>query len=566
MRSSQTLLATVKETPADAELISHQLMFRAGLIRKLGSGLYTWLPTGLRVLRKVEQIVRKEMDPIAQEILMPAIQPASLWEETGRWNTFGPQLLSMTDRNNRAYCFGPTHEEVITDLMRKELKSYKQLPCCFYQIQTKFRDEIRPRFGVMRAREFTMKDAYSFHIDKISLQNTYDAMYEAYSRIFKKLGLTFRAVLADTGAIGGSDSHEFHVLADSGEDIIVYSTEGDYAANLEKAQSGPLPIEKPNQFEDKQIIEISNLTQASNEAPVLGLPASRLLKTILVRGTTAPVVAIILRSDHDLNLIKLSQLEEIASPLEIITENEILNLTGTSINQLGPLDLNLPILGDFAIEAMFNFACGANKINHYFKGLNWHRDLPLPKLVDIRNVVAGDPSPDGKGKLAMCRGIEVGHIFQLGDKYSQAMGARVLNDESSEQSVQMGCYGIGISRIVAAAIEQNHDERGIIWPDEIAPYDIVIIPMQYYRSEIVKSATDALYNALINAGKSVLLDDRNERPGVLFADCDLIGVPHRIVVGERSLKMNQIEYKHRRHQEATLVENNVEALLNFLNT
>ncbi|MFO1258624.1 MAG: proline--tRNA ligase [Gammaproteobacteria bacterium] len=555
MRTSQCLMATQKETPADAELISHQLMYRAGLIRKLGAGLYTWLPLGLRVLNRVSQVVREEMNQInGQEILMPAIQPATLWQETGRWETFGPQLLSMKDRNDREYCFGPTHEEVVTDLMRKELKSYKQLPLTVYQVQTKFRDEIRPRFGVMRAREFIMKDAYSFHLSTDCLQKTYDDMYRAYSNIFTRLGLKFRAVLADTGAIGGNNSHEFHVLADSGEDALVYCPTSDYAANLEKAESAPLSYEKPSSQASLELTATPGIKTIQAQAEFMKLEPKQILKTLLVKGTDAPVVALLLRGDHELNEVKAAKLNGIASPLQLASDQEIQAAVNCPPGFIGPIELNVPIFGDYAIEHMYNFSCGANQKDKHYIGVNWGRDVTLPTLVDLRNVQAGDPSPDGKGSLEICRGIEVGHIFQLGNKYSEAMKATVLTESGAPQVLEMGCYGIGISRIVAAAIEQNHDERGIIWPDALAPYQVVIIPMGYDRSPEVKRVTDEIYQKLLDMGVEVLLDDRNERPGVLFADMDLIGIPHRIVVGERGLKEGKLEYKHRRAPEATMME------------
>jgi prolyl-tRNA synthetase len=556
MRTSQCLMATLKETPSDAELISHQLMYRAGLIRKLGSGLYTWLPLGLRVLNRVGQIVREEMNNInAQEILMPAIQPASLWQETGRWETFGPQLLSMKDRHEREYCFGPTHEEVITDLVRKELKSYKQLPLTVYQVQTKFRDEIRPRFGVMRAREFIMKDAYSFHISTESLQETYDDMYQAYSKIFTRLGLTFRAVLADTGAIGGNNSHEFHVLADSGEDAIAFCPESDYAANLEKAESGPLPFEQPKSLNDLKLTETPGIKTIKAQSEFMKLKPEQILKTLLVKGKVVPVVALLLRGDHELNEVKAAKLGIVASPFQMASESDINAAVNCPPGFLGPIDLSIPVIGDLAIEHMSNFCCGANQIDKHYIGVNWGRDTALPTLADLRNIQAGDPSPDGKGHLEICRGIEVGHIFQLGNKYSEAMKATVLTETGAPQVLEMGCYGIGISRIVAAAIEQNHDERGIIWPDALAPYQVVIVPMGYDRSDDVKQATDQLYQQCKDAGIDVLLEDRKERPGVLFADMDLIGIPHRIVIGDRGLKEGKIEYKHRRDESATLIDN-----------
>ncbi len=548
MRTSQLLLATLKETPADAELVSHQLMLRAGMIRKLSAGLYSWLPLGMRVLQKVTNVVRQEMNRVgAQEVLMPAMQPAELWQETGRWDQFGPQLLTMKDRHGRDYCYGPTHEEVITDLMRYELRSYKQLPASFYQIQTKFRDEIRPRFGVMRAREFIMKDAYSFHIDKASLQETYDAMYGAYSQIFSRLGLTFRAVLADTGAIGGSQSHEFHVLADSGEDAIVYAPQSDYAANMELATSLLPEIKRQPAKETLSLKETPNIRSVSDQAAFMGLQVSQILKTLLVKGTDEPVVALLLRGDHELNPIKAEKLPQVASPLTLVDEATLLATVNCQPGFVGPKDLTIPVIADHHVLNMSDFSCGANQNDKHFVGVNWERDLPLPTIIaDLRKVAAGDPSPDGKGTLEIMRGIEVGHIFQLGNKYSTAMKATVLNDQGKQSIMEMGCYGIGVSRIVAAAIEQNHDDQGIIWPDIMAPFHIAIIPMQYDKSQRVRDAVTALYNDLVAAGFEVLLDDRNERPGVMFANCELIGIPHRLVVGERGLDAGTVEYKNRR--------------------
>lgn len=547
MRTSQLLLATLKETPADAELTSHKLMMRAGMIRKLAAGLYTWLPLGLRVLQKVSQVTREEMNKVgAQEILMPAVQPAELWQETGRWTQFGPQLLCMKDRHERDYCFGPTHEEVITDLARHELRSYKQLPICFYQIQMKFRDEIRPRFGVMRAREFLMKDAYSFHQDQASLQETYDQMYVAYSNIFTRLGLEFRAVLADTGAIGGSQSHEFHVLADSGEDAIAYCAESGYAANVEMAVSQiPAPhFEKPTQ--NLSLTETPGIRTVAEQAAFMGLKPQNILKTLLVKGTETPVVALLLRGDHELNPIKAEKLAEVASPLTLVDEKTVLEVAGCKPGFVGPMNLNIPMIADHFALTLSDFSCGANQDDKHYLGVNWERDLPLAKAADLRKVVEGDISPDGKGILRLCRGIEVGHIFQLGSKYSQAMNATVLNEQGRQQTMEMGCYGIGVSRIVAAAIEQNHDDHGIIWPDIMAPFQISLIPMQYYKSQKIRDEAAKLYQKLQQAGFEVLLDDRDERPGMMFADSELIGIPHRLVLSEKGLDAGTIEYKNRR--------------------
>ncbi|ASQ46726.1 proline--tRNA ligase [Legionella clemsonensis] len=554
MRTSQWLLATLKETPNDAEIVSHQLMLRAGMIRKLGSGLYTWLPLGLKVLRKVEQIVREEMNrTYAMEVLMPAVQPAELWQETGRWDTFGGQLLTMQDSNGRDYCFGPTHEEVITDLMRNELQSYKQLPANFYQIQTKFRDEIRPRFGVMRAREFIMKDAYSFHLSQESLQETYDAMYQAYCRIFDRLGLRYRAVEADTGAIGGSASHEFQVLADSGEDIIFYSDESNYAANVEQATSllpekaNSLPAETltlVNTPGQKTIIEVANFLKVN--------PADT-IKTLIVAGEEHPLVALVLRGNDELNEVKAAKHPLVKSPLQFVDDQIIVQKLKAPVGSLGPIGLDIPVIVDHHALAMISFVCGANEADKHYLHAAWGRDATYQDAYDLRNVKEGDPSPDGKGKLHACRGIEVGHVFQLGNKYAKAMNAAVINEQGQLQTMIMGCYGLGITRVVAAAIEQHHDEKGIIWPQRIAPFELVIIPINGHRSALVKETAESLYQQFSKQGIDVLLDDRNERPGVLFADSDLIGIPHRLVISERNLEQNVVEYKARQSDEAELV-------------
>lgn len=550
MRCSQLYLPTLKETPADAEIASHRLMLRAGMIRKLASGIYTWLPLGLRVLRKVEAVVRREMNHIgAQEILMPNLQPAELWQESARWQAYGPELLRIQDRHGRFFCFGPTHEEVITSLLRNEVRSYKQLPLIFYQIQTKFRDEIRPRFGVMRAREFLMKDAYSFHQDKHSLTKTYQAMHEAYTRILTSLGLKFRAVLADTGNIGGSQSQEFQVLADTGEDKIFYSDSSDYAANAELATSlvvldkPPLPsatlqkVETPGQ---KTITEVSNY---------LSITPKDCIKLLIVKGTAHPLVGLILRGDHTLNFTKLAKLPEVLHPLVFAEETEIEQLTGiVAPGYLGPLGLNIPLIVDESAAIMADFVCGANEKDYHFKNFNWQRDCLLPKVADLREVVEGDLSPDGKGHLKMDRGIEVGHIFQLGNKYSIAMQACTTIEDGTSKPLEMGCYGIGVSRIVGAAIEQNHDDRGIVWPINMAPFHVSIIPIGYHRSEAVKKYADLLYKKLCELHIEVLLDDRNERPGALFADMDLIGIPHRLVIKETELQNGVIKYKNRKEE------------------
>ncbi len=555
MRVSRFLLATVKETPADAEVISHQLMLRAGMIRKLASGLYTWLPLGLRVLRKVEAIVREEMDRAgAQEVLMPAIQPAELWQESGRWDQFGPEMLRITDRHNREFCFGPTHEEIITDLIRNELRSYKQLPANFYQIQTKFRDERRPRFGVMRAREFLMKDAYSFHLDEASLKQTYQVMHETYTRIFTRLGLDFRPVLADTGAIGGSGSHEFHVLADSGEDAIAFSTESDYAANIEKAESLPPQGQRPAPSQALATVDTPNQHSIDEVSSFLKVPASQTVKTLVVHGANADgemegVVALVLRGDHELNEIKAEKLPQVLSPLSFASDEEIRAAVGCNPGSIGPLGIGIHVIVDRDAAQLADFVCGANEDGKHLTGVNWGRDLPEPHVADIRNVVEGDRSPDGKGVLTIKRGIEVGHIFQLGDKYSEAMKATVLDENGKAVVMTMGCYGIGVSRVVASAIEQNHDDKGIIWPDAIAPFQIALLPMNMQKSAEVRETAESLYAELTNAGYEVLFDDRGERPGVMFADMELIGIPHRVVVGERGLKSGTVEYKGRRDTE-----------------
>ena len=556
MRASQYLIATLKETPADAEVISHQLMLRAGMIRKLAAGLYSWLPLGLRVLRRVERIVREEMDRAgAQEVLMPAVQPAELWEESGRWEQFGPEMLRLNDRHQRSFCFGPTHEEVITDLIRRELRSYRQLPANFYQIQTKFRDEVRPRFGVMRAREFLMKDAYSFHLDETSLQQTYQVMHATYSRIFERLGLDFRAVEADTGAIGGSASHEFHVLADSGEDAIAFATGSSYAANVELAPalppstSAPPPTEALREQATPRAHTIADLVAQFQH------PAERIIKTLLVHaaadsGSSSGLVALLLRGDHELNPLKAERLPQVAQPLQLADEAAIRAAIGAGPGSLGPVGLTLPCIADHAVMAMSDFCCGANRDGYHLFGVNWARDLPPPITADLRNVVDGDPSPDGCGTLEIRRGIEVGHIFQLGRKYSAAMNATVQDEQGQSQVLTMGCYGIGVSRLVAAAIEQNHDQHGIIWPASIAPFDVVLCPIGANRSVEVGNAAEALYQQLQQAGFSVLFDDRGERPGVMFADMELMGIPHRLVISARGIEAGMVEYKGRRDSES----------------
>lgn len=554
MRTTQLLLTTLKETPADAEVISHQLMLRAGMIRKIASGLYTWMPIGLKVLRKIEAIVRTEMNHSgAQEVLMPVVQPAELWQESGRWEQYGPELLRINDRHNRPFCLGPTHEEVITDLVRNDIQSYKQLPVNLYQIQTKFRDEIRPRFGVMRAREFTMKDAYSFHTGEACLEKTYQIMYDTYQRIFSTLGLDFRAVDADTGSIGGNTSHEFHVLAESGEDAIAFSDGSHYAANVELAEAlNPnTKLAPPTSSIEK--IATPNTKSIEDVASFLKINKQHIAKTILVKAnpevTDAPLIALILRGDHQLNEVKAEKLNIIAMPLTLATDAEIQSTVGCLPGSLGPAGLTIPVIADRAASVLSDFVSGANEDGFHLTGVNWHRDANFQEIADIRAVVAGDPSPDGKGQLDIKRGIEVGHIFQLGKKYSDALNATVLDENGKSQTVYMGCYGIGVSRVMAAAIEQNHDDKGIIWPDSIAPFSIVIVPMNMHKSDLVRTAAEKLYQDLQAANIDVLMDDRNERPGVKFADMELIGIPHRIVIGEKSLERGVLEYRSRRNSE-----------------
>ncbi|MBH2875413.1 proline--tRNA ligase [Serratia marcescens] len=558
MRTSQYLLSTLKETPADAEVISHQLMLRAGMIRKLASGLYTWLPTGLRVLKKVENIVREEMNNAnAIEVSMPVVQPADLWQESGRWEQYGPELLRFVDRGDRPFVLGPTHEEVITDLIRNEISAYKQLPLNFFQIQTKFRDEVRPRFGVMRSREFLMKDAYSFHTSQESLQETYDAMYEAYSKIFSRMGLDFRPVQADTGSIGGSASHEFQVLADSGEDDIVFSTGSDFAANIELAEAVAPAAPRAAAGEALRLVDTPNAKTIVELVEQFQLPVEKTVKTLMVRATEESghkLVALLVRGDHELNEIKAEKLAQVAAPLTFATEEEIRAIVGAGPGSLGPVNLPMPVVADRSVAAMSDFGAGANVDGKHYFGINWERDLPLPQVADIRNVVEGDASPDGQGTLLIKRGIEVGHIFQLGTKYSEAMKATVQGEDGRNQVLTMGCYGIGVTRVVAAAIEQNHDERGIIWPDAIAPFQVAILPMNMHKSFRVQALAEELYNTLRSHGIDVILDDRKERPGVMFADMELIGVPHSIVIGDRNLDNEEIEYKNRRVGEKQMIK------------
>ncbi|WP_396586628.1 proline--tRNA ligase [Bermanella sp. R86510] len=567
MRASQYLVATLKESPSDAVVVSHQLMLRAGMIRKLASGLYTWLPMGLKTLRKVEKVVREEMDAAgAQEVLMPAVQPAELWEESGRWYEYGGELLRLKDRHNRDFCVGPTHEEVITDLARNELSSYKQLPTNFYQIQTKFRDETRPRFGVMRAREFLMKDAYSFHINQASLQETYERMHQAYTNIFTRLGLDFRPVAADTGSIGGAVSHEFHVLAQSGEDDIAFSNGSNYAANVELAEAVAPAIERPAPQLELSTVDTPSQHTIEEVAQFLNVPAKQIIKTLIVQGELAeeqekagekaPLVALIIRGDHDLNELKAEKLPGVASPLTFASEDDIVKAVGCKPGSIGPCKLALETIVDRSAAVLADFVCGANEDGKHLSGANWERDARIDRVEDLRNVVEGDQSPDGKGTLEIKRGIEVGHIFQLGSKYSEALNAKVLDENGKEQTMMMGCYGIGVSRVVAAAIEQNHDERGIIWPEAIAPFTVSIVQIDGHKSEEVVKESEALYNALTELGVDVFLDDRDKKtsPGVKFADSELIGIPHRVVISSRGLKNGTVEYKHRRDTKDDAIE------------
>jgi prolyl-tRNA synthetase len=550
MRFSEFGLTTLKEVPAEAEIVSHQLMLRAGLIRRLASGLFTWMPIGVRVLRKVEAIVREEMNRAgALELLMPSVQPAELWQETGRWDQYGPLLLRMSDRHQREFCYGPTHEEVITDVARRELRSYKQLPVNFYQVQTKFRDEIRPRFGVMRSREFIMKDAYSFDIDEAGLEASYQKMHAAYTAIFTRLGLNFRVVWADSGEIGGNKSQEFHVIADSGEDAIAYSDEDEYASNIETAATLPSTVDRTAASASLEKIPTPGIRSIDDLCKLLNVRAAETVKTLIVEGDDGPV-ALVIRGDHELNAVKAQKLDGVASPLAMADAESIKKATGSEPGSLGPVNIKLPLFFDHAVAAMTDFSCGANAVEQHFTGVNFGRDLPEPETVDIRNVVAGDPVPGGTGSIKIARGIEVGHIFQLGTKYSSAMGATVQDQDGKDREMPMGCYGIGITRIVGAAIEQNHDDNGIIWPEPLAPFDVVLVPINLQRSEICREATEALYAELQDLGLDVLYDDRDVRPGVKFADAELIGIPHRIVISERGLAEGELEYRHRRDEEA----------------
>lgn len=560
MRTTQFLLATQKETPADAVVISHQLMLRAGLIRKSASGLYSWLPLGLKVLRKVENIIREEMDKSgAQEVLMPVVQPSELWVESGRWEQFGPELTRFKDRHQNEFCLGPTHEEIITDLVRNEINSYKQLPANFYQIQTKFRDEVRPRFGVMRSREFIMKDAYSFHLDEDSLKQTYEVMYNTYTNIFNRIGLDFRAVLADTGSIGGTGSHEFHVLAESGEDDIVFSNESDYAANIEMAQANaPANTSTPSGAAPEKV-STPNCKTIEEVCSALKLTAEQTVKTLIVLGEEdeqkqTPLIALVLRGDHELNEIKAAKLPGVASPLCFASAERIKEELGAEVGSLGPIDLPIKVIADLSAAACVDFACGANETGYHCINSNWQGNARFDEAADIRNIQRGDASPDGNGTVEIKRGIEVGHIFQLGGKYSEAMKAKVLDESGKEKTLIMGCYGIGVTRVVAAAIEQNYDDAGIIWPQAIAPFDIALVPINMHKSSAVAEACEKLYSTLTAAGYDVLfMDEPKARLGVMLADAELIGIPHRLVVGDRGLEANSVEYKGRRDSESTQV-------------
>lgn len=577
MRASQLLIATLKESPSDAVVISHQLMLRAGMIRKLASGLYTWLPLGLRTLRKVEKIVREEMDNAgAQEILMPAVQPAELWEETGRWFQYGGELLRVKDRHNRDFCIGPTHEEVVTDLARNELNSYRQLPITFYQVQTKFRDETRPRFGVMRSREFIMKDAYSFHENEESLNETYFKMHQAYTNVFNRIGLNFRPVNADTGSIGGAVSHEFHVLADSGEDDICFSNGSDYAANIELAEALAPTEPRPAALQDLAKVATPSQHTIDEVSAFLTIDKTQIIKTLIVEGELnedeikagkkPKLIALILRGDHDLNEIKAEKLDGVANPLTFASEEAIVSALGCKPGSIGPCGVSIDVIVDRSAAVLADFTCGANEDGSHFTGVNWERDAQITRIEDIRNLVQGDASPDGQGTIEIKRGIEVGHIFQLGTKYSQALNASVLDQNGKDKIMTMGCYGIGISRVVAAAIEQNHDDRGIVWPEAIAPFQLSIVQIDANKSEEVTTLTEEIYAAVTALGFDVLLDDRDKKtsPGVKFADSELMGIPHRIVVSSRGLKDGKVEYKARKDSKDDAIEMNKEEILAFI--
>ncbi|MCY3769941.1 MAG: proline--tRNA ligase [Gammaproteobacteria bacterium] len=549
MRTSQLLLATLKENPADAEVVSHRLMLRAGLIRRVAAGIYNWLPMGMRVLNKVKNVIREEMNRSgAQEVLLPGVQPAELWRESGRWEAYGLELLRLKDRHKRDFCLGPTHEEVITQVVNNEIRSYRQLPQNFYQIQTKFRDEIRPRFGVMRGREFIMKDAYSFHADRKSLQETYDVMYQAYCAIFDRLGLEYRAVAADSGSIGGDTSHEFHVLADSGEDAIAFSSGSDYAANIDLAEAVAPAHTRAAPGQKMELVNTPDTKTIAALTEKFNLPIEKTIKTLVVRASEdceQPVVALLVRGDHQLNPLKAGRLPMVASPLRMAEEHEIRATIGAGPGSLGPVNLPIPFIADRAVAEMSDFSAGANIEDKHYFGINWDRDVPLEHIGDLRNAVEGDPSPDGLGTIRIARGVEVGHIFQLGKKYSEAMNATVLDENGQAVHMEMGCYGIGVTRVVAAAIEQNHDDRGILWPASISPFDIALVPIGMHKSGRVKEKTMEIYTRLQRCGYEVLLDDRNERPGVMFADMELVGIPHRLAIGGRGLEKGVAEYRHR---------------------
>ncbi len=554
MRFTEFGLTTLKEIPSEAEIISHQLMLRAGLIRRLASGLFTWMPLGFRVMKKVESVVRTEMDNAgALEMIMPAVQPAELWQESGRWGEYGPLLLRMQDRHEREYCFGPTHEEVITDIARRELRSYKQLPVNFYQIQTKFRDEIRPRFGVMRAREFIMKDAYSFDIDEAAMEVAYQKMHAAYTAIFEGLGLKFRVVDADSGEIGGSRSQEFHVLADSGEDAIAYCDEDGYASNVEMAATVASDESAPKATQKCQKVKTPNAKTIEALCDCLNVKAVQTLKVLIVDGDDGPI-ALAMRGDHELNAIKAQKVPGVSSPLQMADAGTIRKATGSDTGYAGPIGLDIPIHFDHATRQMADFVCGANEMDMHYTGVNFGRDIELPETVDIRNVVEGDPTPGGNGTLSIARGIEVGHIFQLGTKYSVAMNATVQDKNGSDTPMAMGCYGIGVTRIVAASIEQNHDDKGIIWPEQLAPFDVILVPINMQRSEPLREAAEQLYSDLADMGLEVLFDDRDVRPGVKFADAELLGIPHRLVISDRGLEAGELEYRHRRDSDAQMLK------------
>ena len=567
MRTSQILLATLKETPADAEVVSHQLMLRAGLIRRVAAGIYNWLPTGMRVLHKVQKIVREEMDRSgAQEVLLPGVHPAELWKESGRWDEYGPELLRLKDRHDREFCLGPTHEEIITALVKNEVRSYRQLPQNFYQIQTKFRDEIRPRFGIMRGREFIMKDAYSFHTSQESLNKTYNVMHQTYCAIFDRLGLQYRPVVADSGSIGGDTSHEFHVLADSGEDAIAFSSESDYAANIDLAEAMAPTSPRSDPESEMELVDTPGLRTIADLVDGFNLPIEKTIKTLVVEASDEcehPVIALLVRGDHELNPIKAEKLERVAMPLTMASEQQIRSAIGAGPGSLGPVNLPIPFIVDHSVAAMSDFGAGANIDDKHYFGINWGRDVNPGEVADLRNIMEGDPSPDGKGTITIARGVEVGHIFQLGRKYSEAMGATVLDENGKAVVMHMGCYGIGVTRIIAAAIEQNHDDKGIIWPQSITPYDVAIVPIGMHKSDNVREKSAEVYAALCDAGFDVLLDDRNERPGVMFADMELLGIPHRVTIGERSLERGVVEYVHRQsgEQEDIDINNIVTELL-----